>query len=60
VIWGIGRVLEKNFYQLPFTPPLWLPIRSFTSICGVSKNHIRALTEGSNATHLIVKVGNME
>jgi hypothetical protein len=21
VIWGIGRVLEKNFYGLPFTPP---------------------------------------
>jgi hypothetical protein len=21
VIWGIGRVLEKNFYRLPFTPP---------------------------------------
>jgi hypothetical protein len=22
VIWGIGRVLEKNFYWLSFTPPL--------------------------------------
>jgi hypothetical protein len=21
VIWGISRVLEKNFYRLPFTPP---------------------------------------
>jgi hypothetical protein len=28
--WDMGQVLlRKNFYRLPFTPPLWSPIRSF-------------------------------
>jgi hypothetical protein len=27
-IWGIGQVLQENFYWLPFNP-LWSPSRSF-------------------------------
>jgi hypothetical protein len=34
-------------------------LRWSSSIRGVSKYHIRALTEGSNATHLYVVIGNM-
>jgi hypothetical protein len=43
--WDIGRVLlRNNFYQLPFTPPLWSPIRSFT-------NHGEASLPTSTAQH---------
>jgi hypothetical protein len=35
-------------------------LRWSSSILGVSKYHIQALTEGSNATHQNVMIGNME